>query len=126
MSYIPAASKSSASALDTDLNNLSDWQRRHLPGIHSSPGKEGLAWLIANWGQPKSFKDLLASTQASEMAAKNFLNQFFALGLVEMNKDPANKHRREILATMELGKRLEQYAGLITRVVASHEGRRIG
>ncbi len=72
--------------LESDLECLSDWQRRHLPNIHSPLGQQILAWLIRNRDQAKPFSHLLVSTSSSRTSVRHLLNQFAVVGLVEIRK----------------------------------------
>ena len=109
--------------LESAVRNLSEWQRRHLPGIHSPPGKAVLAHLIETWSEQTSFTNLRKSTGFGETAIRHALNQFVALGIVEIHKDQFSRRQRGIAATPKLKERLEEYAALMRRVVDYHESR---
>src|SRR5260370_29511480 len=79
--------------LDGDLRSLSDWQRRHLPRIHTPLGQQMLAWLIRNRAQPKPFSQLVVATNFSTTTVRHLLNQFIVLGLVEVRKNPVTLRR---------------------------------
>jgi hypothetical protein len=106
--------------LESDLECLSDWQRRHLPNIHSPLGQQILAWLIRNRDQAKPFSHLLVSTSSSRTSVRHLLNQFAVVGLVEIRKAPVTSRRGNIVATPKLQERLEEYAERIKRVI-SHQ-----
>ena len=112
-----------ALSLEVAVRNLSEWQRRYLPGIHTPPGKAVLAHLIETWSGQTSFTNLRKSTGFSETTIRHALNQFVALGLVEIHKDQFSSRQRGIAATPKLKERLEEYATLISRVIALHESR---
>jgi hypothetical protein len=108
--------------LESELRCLSDWQRRHLPNIHSPLGQQMLAWLIRNRDQPKPFSHLLVSTSSSPTSVRHLLNQFAVLGLVEVRKAPVTCRRRDIVATAKLKERLEAYAERIAGIILRHRG----
>jgi DNA-binding HxlR family transcriptional regulator len=112
-----------ALSLESAVRNLSEWQRRHLPGIHTPPGKAVLAHLIETWSEQTSFTNLRKSTGFSETTIRHALNQFVALGLVKIHKDQFSSRQRGIAATPKLKECLEEYAVLISRVIALHESR---
>ena len=103
--------------LESELRCLSDWQRRHLPNIHSPLGQQMLAWLIRNRDQPKPFSHLLVSTRSSPTSVRHLLNQFAVLGLVEVRKAPVSCRRGDIVATAKLKERLEAYAERIAGII---------
>jgi hypothetical protein len=109
-------------ALERELTFLSDWQRRHLPNIHSLLGQQMIAWLIRNYAKPKPFSHLLASTSFSTTSVRHLLNQFAVLGLVEISKASGTCRRGDIVAATKLRERLEEYAELIAAVVTHHGG----
>jgi len=104
--------------LESDLECLSDWQRRHLPNIHSPLGQQILAWLIRNRDQAKPFSHLLVSTSSSPTSVRHLLNQFAVVGLVEIRKAPVASRRGDIVASPKLQERLEEYAERIKRVIS--------
>jgi hypothetical protein len=108
--------------LERDLRCLSDWQRRHLPNIHSPLGQQILAWLIRNRDQPKPFSHLLISTSFSPTSVRHLLNQFAVLGLVEVRKAPVTCRRGNIVATPKLKERLEEYTERIRGIISHHRG----
>jgi hypothetical protein len=114
--------KLSALVLESDLRCLSDWQRRHLPNIHSPLGQQILAWLIRNKDQPKPFNHLLISTSFSTTSVRHLLNQFAVLGLVEVRKGPVTRRPGDIVATPKLKERLEEYAERIRGIISHHRG----
>jgi hypothetical protein len=113
---------SSGLMLERELTCLSDWQRRHLPSIHSLLGQQMIAWLIRNFPQPKPFSHLLASTSFSTTSMRHLLNQFSVLGLVEITKAPSTCQRGAIVAAPKLRERLKEYAELIAAVITRHCG----
>jgi hypothetical protein len=104
--------------LESDLGCLSDWQRRHLPNIHSALGQQILAWLIRNRDQPKPFSHLLVSTNSSPTSVRHLLNQFAVVGLIEIRKAPVTSRRGDIVASPKLQERLEEYAERIKHVIS--------
>ena len=112
-----------ASSLENVVRNVSEWQRRHLPGIHTPPGKAVLAHLIETWGQQTTFTNLRKSTGFGETTIRHALNQLVALGLAEVHKAQFSRRQRGIAATPKLKERLEEYAALISRVIALHKSR---
>ena len=108
--------------LESELRCLSDWQRRHLPNIHSPLGQQMLAWLIRNRDQPMPFSHLLVSTRSSPTSVRHLLNQFAVLGLVEVRKAPVTCRRGDIVATAKLKERLEEYAERIAGIILRHRG----
>jgi hypothetical protein len=110
-----------APTLESDLGCLSDWQRRHLPNIHSALGQQILAWLIRNRDQPKPFSHLLVSTSSSPTSVRHLLNQFAVVGLVEIRNSPVTSRRGDIVASPKLQERLEEYAERIKLVISRME-----
>jgi hypothetical protein len=106
--------------LETALRRLSDWQRRHLPNIHSPLGQQILAWLIRNKDQQRPFSHLLVSTSFGTTSVRHLLNQFVILGLVEARKDPITRRPGEFAATPKLQERLEEYAERIKGIILHH------
>jgi len=107
-------------SFEDDLRCLAGWQRRYLPGIHSSLGQQLLIWLIANINQPRPFSHLLASTTFSTTTVRHLLNQFAVLELVEIRKTQGTFRRGDIVATPRLRERLEQYAECIKVIISRH------
>ena len=112
-----------ALSLESAVRNLSEWQRRHLPGIHLPSGKAVLAYLIETWGQQTSFTSLQNSTGFRETALRQVLKQFVSIGIVEIRKNRFSGRRLGVVATPMLKERMEEYAVLISRVIALHESR---
>jgi hypothetical protein len=108
--------------LQSDLRCLSDWQRRHLPSVHSSLGRQMIAWLIKNRDRPKPFSHLLVSTSFSKTSVRHLLNQLVVLGLVEITKARSTCRRGDIIATPKLKERLEEFAELIAAIISRHSG----
>jgi len=108
--------------LERYLASLSDWQRRHLPSIHSPLGQQMISWMIKNYAQPRPFRHLLASTSFSTTSVRHLLNQFAVLGLVEIPKAPSTCRWGDIVATAKLRERLEEYAELIAAIISRHSG----
>ena len=106
-------------SVEREVGRLSEWQRAHLPCIHTGPGKEFLAWLVKNWSEPKPFSDLRRSSKYSETTLRNILNQYAVLGLVEITKDPFTYRHKEIIAAPKLKSSLEEYADRIAGIIAS-------
>lgn len=123
MSDVDTRHVAPGSSLESAIRSLSDWQRRHLPGIESPPGKAVLAHLIETWGRQTSFTDLRNSTGFRETSIRQALKQFVVLGLVEIEKDRFSGRQRGIAATPKLKECLEEYAALIARVIALHGSR---
>jgi DNA-binding MarR family transcriptional regulator len=111
-----------ASTLDGQLRQLGDWQRRHLPCLHSALGQQMLAWLIEHNARPRPFGELVASTRFSTTSVRHLLNQFVVLGLIEVRANPLARRRGEIVATPRLRQRLEEYSERIKLIVAQHRG----
>ena len=109
-------------SLESDLRGLSDWQRRYLPNIHAPLGQQVLAWLIRNRDQPRPFSHLLVSTSFSPTSVRHLLNQFAVLGLVEVPKAPVACRRGNIVATLKLKERLEEYAERMDGIISHHRG----
>jgi hypothetical protein len=103
---------------DDDLRSLSDWQRSHLPHIHTALGQQTLGWLIRNKSQPRSFNELVGATTFSTTSVRHLLNQFIVLGLVEARKNLVTLRRGEIVATPKLKQQLEEYAERIKVVLS--------
>jgi hypothetical protein len=120
MSDTDFAQHLSGLSFEDELRCLSDWQRRYLPGIHSSLGQQLLAWLIANINQPRPFRHLLASTTFGTTTVRHLLNQFAVLGLVKIRKSQVSFRQGEIVATPKLRERLEEYAECIEIIISRH------
>ena len=105
-------------SVEREVERLSEWQRAHLPCIHTGPGKEFLAWLVKNWSEPKPFSDLRRSSKCSQATLRHILNRYAGLGLVEITKDPFTYRHKEIIAAPKLKSSLEEYANRIARIIA--------
>jgi hypothetical protein len=115
----PGAERGPVLSVEREVGRLSEWQRAHLPCIHTGPGKEFLAWLVKNWSEPKPFSDLRRSSKYSETTLRTILNQYAVLGLVEITKDPFTHRHKEIIAASKLKSSLEEYADRIAGIIAS-------
>jgi hypothetical protein len=90
--------------------------------LHSSLGRQMIAWLIKNRDRPKPFSHLLVSTSFSKTSVRHLLNQFVVLGLVEITKARSTCRRGDIIATPKVRERLEEYAELIAAIISRHSG----
>jgi hypothetical protein len=115
----PGAERGPVPSVEREVGRLSEWQRAHLPCIHTGPGREFLSWLVKNWSEPKPFSDLRRSSKYSETTLRNILNQYAVLGLVEITKDPFTCRHKEIIAAPKLKSSLEEYADRIAGIIAS-------
>ena len=123
MSDVDTRQVAPALSLESAVRNLSEWQRRHLPGIHSPPGRAVLAHLIETSSELTSFTSLRNSTGFRETALRQVLKQFVSIGIVEIRKNRFSGRRLGVVATPMLKERLEEYAVLIARVIALHDSR---
>ena len=105
-------------SVEREVGSLSEWQRAHLPCIHTGPGKELLAWQVKNWSEPKPFSDLRRSSKYSETTLRHILNQYAGLGLVEIKKDPFTYRHKEIIAAPKLKSSMVEYANRIAGIIA--------
>ena len=125
MNFLPGTSgfglgqQLSGPTLAGDLRQLADWQRRHLPCIHTALGQQTLAWLIRHNSLPKPFAELVSWTTFSTTSVRHLVNQLVALNLVEPRTNPVTR-RGYVVATPKLKARLEEYAERMTAIVARH------